>query len=159
MLRSLRILTAGAFFSSTVGAQTLMQPGAWDIQMKMFGENPTTGASFLINESSYRRCLTKEFLEEEPFLNSRRDRSGMEKIHYSCEVLDEIKTENTASWKLKCKLADSITIDKETTTTVSSKKLASEATQTTTLNGNRTMTRIVVGFSFSGPCVDEMPYQ
>ena len=140
-----------------VGAQSVMQPGGWQMQIKVTAQNPTTGESKNMSESTSKMCLSKEFLANDPYLNPSIDKGKMEQKKAKCTISDEQRKGNTASWKMTCLTADGSTVVMSIKNTASLQKLVSDIQQVVKKEGETVLVKIVMNSSFIGECTNDMP--
>jgi hypothetical protein len=151
------VIVVGAALCGPVGAQSVMQPGGWQMKVKITAQNPTTGESKTINESTSKMCLSKEFLAKDPYLSPSVDKEKMEKKNARCSISDEKRADNSASWKMKCAMADGSSVDMLTKNVASAQKLTSDIQQTIRKGGETVFAKMAMDSSFIGECTNDMP--
>ena len=149
------VVACGA--ASEVVAQSVMQPGGWQMQSRITARNPATGESKNMGESTTRMCLTREFLAKDPYLTPGIDREKMERRNARCAVSDEQRRGSAASWKMSCQTADGSTVDMTIRNAASFKTLTSDILQTVTKGGEVLIVRIAIDSSYIGECSGDMP--
>ena len=147
---------AGAVLCGSVSAQSVMQPGGWQMKMKISATDPATGASKVANESTSRVCLTKEYLSKDPYLTPGVDKERMEQKHAKCAISDAKRTANSASWKMACTMVDGSSVDMTIRNTASRQRLTSDIQQVIRKGGNSGVIQIVMDSSFLGQCTSDM---
>lgn len=147
---------AGAVLCGPAGAQSVMQPGGWQMTMKVSATDPATGASKAANESTSRVCLTKEYLSKDPYLTPGVDKEKMEQKHAKCTISDAKRTASSASWKMACTMVDGSSVDMTIRNTASPRRLTSEIQQVIRKGGNSGVIQIVMDSTFLGQCTSEM---
>jgi len=149
-------ISAGAVLCGPVSAQSVMQPGGWQMKMKVSATDPTTGESKVANESTSRMCLSKEFLSKDPYLTPGIDKERMERKNARCTISDEKRTANSASWKMTCVMVDGSSVAMTIRNTASPQRLTSDIQQVIRKGGNTGIIRIVMDSSFLGQCTSDM---
>lgn len=150
-------IAIGTVLCGSISAQSAMQPGAWQMKMKASAQNPTTGESKTVSESTSKMCLSKEFLSKDPYLTPGVDKEKMERKNAKCTISDEKRTENSASWKMSCLTAEGSTVDMSIKNTASPQKLTSDIQQLIKKGGETGFVKITVDSSFIGKCTNDMP--
>lgn len=155
---SLRFVIAAAMvaFSLTAGARSVMQPGGWEMHAKITAQDPATGETKTINESTMRQCLTAAFLENDPFLTPGIDKEKMVKKGASCSLADEQRNENSASWTMACKLADGALINMSIKNSASKNVLRSDIRQVVDKSGKKVLMQILMDSKHIGKCTSDM---
>ncbi len=153
---SLVAILVGTVLCGSTSAQSVMQPGAWLMKIKVSAQNPATGESRTVNESTSKMCLSKEFLSKDPYLTPGVDKEKMERKNAKCTISDQKRTENSASWKMSCLTADRSTVDMSIKNTASPQKLTSDIQQAIKKGEETGFIRITVNSSFIGKCTNDM---
>lgn len=155
----LRLAVAAAFFTHALGAdaQSVMQPGAWEMYAKISAHDPATGETKTLSESTMKQCLTAAFLDKDPYLTPGIDKEKMSQRGAACSLADEKRTESSASWKMACKLADGSLIDMTINNVVSKHSLRSDIRQVIDKGGKTAQMQIAMNSKFVGECTKDMP--
>lgn len=143
-------------FSLTASARSVMQPGGWEMRAKITAQDPATGETKTISESTLRQCLAAAFLEKDPFLTPGIDKEKMVKRGASCSLADEQRNENSASWTMACKLADGALIDMSINNSASKNALRSDIRQVIDTGGRKVLMRILMDSKYIGKCTADM---
>jgi hypothetical protein len=140
----------------SVGAQSVMEPGGWQMKMKVSAQDPLTGKSKIVKKSSSKMCLSKAFLSKDPYLIPGINKEKMERNNAKCSISDEERTQNSASWKMTCLTEDGKTVDMSIKNIVSAHSLNSEVRQVIKKGGRTAFLNISVDSSFIGKCTIDM---
>jgi citrate lyase alpha subunit len=149
-------LALGLLLCGPAAAQSIMQPGGWEMKVRITAENPMTGESKKANESVSRMCLTKEYLSTDPYLTPKVDKEQMEQKSAKCDISDEKRTANAASWRMQCTMIDGSSVDMTISNTASARKLDSKIRQVIKRGSNSGIVNITLTSSRIGQCTKEM---
>lgn len=161
MARSRRRTAALAFAAVAiagggVAAETVMQPGAWQLQVTITPYNPQTGAPLTRNETTTVVCFTREFLAKTPYLSATLDEERMLQSGATCATADFVKTGNSASWRMSCSLTDGKRIDMTIKNRAEPRRLTSEMRQRVTDGSGTVPIDMVTTGTFVGECTGDM---
>jgi len=134
-----------------------MQPGGWEMRAKITAQDPATGETKTVSESTMKQCLTKAFLEKDPYLTPGIDREKMTQKGATCSLSDEARNGNRASWKMACKLADGTVLDAKIVNSASKHGFSSDMKQVVQKDGKAMSMQIAVTSKFIGACTKDMP--
>jgi hypothetical protein len=75
--------------------------------MTISSPHPQTGIylPWVDNESLRPKCLSRSYLNTDPYLTSHIDKQTFERDNSKCTVLDEKRTTTSASWRMVCEHA------------------------------------------------------
>ena len=154
-----RLAVAAVFVATSLGvaAQSVMQPGGWEMHAKISGRDPTTGEMKTLSEATTKQCLTAAFLDKDPYLTPGIDKEKMSQRGATCSLADEKRTESSASWTMSCKLADGSLIDMTINNSVSKEALQSDIRQLVDKGGKKVQMQIAMNSKFVGVCTKDMP--
>jgi hypothetical protein len=151
------VLVAFLALAAPVSAESVMQPGGWEIRVSVTAQTPATGENKKLNETTTKFCLSKTFLDKDPYLKPGLDKDKMEKKNAKCSISDEKVSNKEASWKMVCQMADGSTVDSTITNTASAIELKS-VIQQLLKRGTETMTiQITMDGKRIGECTKDMP--
>jgi len=149
-------LAAIAALPLGAAANNAVEPGGWEIKAVITArENPSTPPKTL-TESTTKVCLSKAFLAKDPYLTPGIDRDKMEKKGAKCSISDPKRSENTASWKMKCVMADGNSVDMQINNTVAPRKMKSEIRQLVHKGGQDLEMQIIMNSTYIGECTKDM---
>lgn len=150
---ALAALTLG---SVSVAAQTVMQPGAWQMHVSVSVRNPQTGETLKPQETKTVVCFTPEFLAKQPYFTPALDEQRMTSRGAKCSTSDFARNGNAASWKLSCTTAEGRRVDMTISNTAEARKLTSEMRQLVSDGGQATPVDMVMTGTFVGECTGDM---
>jgi len=155
----LQLAVATVFLTHALGAvaQSVMQPGGWEMHAKITAHDPATGETKILSEAAMKQCLTAAFLDKDPYLTPGIDKEKMIQRGATCSLADEKRAENSASWKMACKLADGTLIDMTINNVVSKHSLRSDVRQVINKGGKTAQMQIAMNSKFVGDCTKDMP--
>jgi hypothetical protein len=155
----LRLAVAATFVTHALGAiaQSVMQPGGWEMHAKITAHDPATGETKTLSEATMKQCLSAAFLDKDPYLTPGIDKENMVQRGATCSLADEKRAENSASWKMACKLADGTLIDMTINNAVSKHSLRSDIKQVIDKGGKTAQMQIAMNSKFVGDCTKDMP--
>ena len=155
----LRLAVAAVFVTAALGveAQSVMQPGGWEMHAKISAQDPATGERKTLTESTMKHCLSAAFLDKDPYLTPGIDKERMTQRGATCSLADEKRDASTASWKMACKLADGTLIDMTINNSVSKETLQSDIRQVVDKGGKKVQMQIAMNSKFVGACTKDMP--
>ena len=156
MTKQMSCLALGLLLCGPAAAQSIMQPGGWEMKVRITAENPMTGESKKANESVSRMCLTKEYLATDPYLTPKVDKEQMEQKSAKCDISDEKRAANSASWRMHCTMIDGSSVDMTISNTASARKLDSKIRQVIKRGSNSGIVNITLTSSRIGQCTKEM---
>lgn len=140
----------------TADAQSVMQPGGWEVRVKLTMQDPTTGETKTINESTMKQCLSKAFLDNDPYLTPGIDKEKMAQKGATCSLSDGTRKGNIASWKMACKLSDGTLIDSSISNSASAHAFKSDMRQIVNRDGKAVSMQIAMNSKFIGKCTKDM---
>lgn len=146
---------ACACFSST--AQTVMQPGGWEMKMQISALDPATRELKRMGESSSKVCLTEAFLVKDPYLSPHADVSNPAHKNARCATSNYQRAGNSASWDMVCTLGDGSEMKAKITNTVSSRSVTLGMQQEIRKPAGTGYALMDGRLSFIGACTAEMP--
>ena len=155
-MKRMSFLALGLLICGSAGAQSIMQPGGWEMKVRITAENPMTGESKKANESTSRMCLTKEYLSRDPYLTPKVDKEQMEQKSAQCSISDEKRTANAASWRMQCTMVDGSSVDMTISNSASARKLTSDIRQVIKRGTNSGVVNIKLTSTRIGKCTKEM---
>ncbi len=127
------------------------------MHVKITATNDSSSETKTLNESTMKKCLTKEFLSTDPYLTPGLDREKMTKKGASCAISDEKKSSGAASWKMLCTLSDGKQIDMTIANTASPQTMHSDILQLIKHESGVMTMRIAMKAKLIGACTSEMP--
>lgn len=149
-------LAALAALPLAAAANSAVQPGGWEMKAVITArENPGTPPKTL-TESTTKVCLTKAFLAKDPYLTPGIDQDKMEKKGAKCSISDPKRSENAASWKMSCVMADGNSVDMQINNTVAPRKMKSEIRQMVHKGGQDLEMQIIMNSTYIGECTKDM---
>jgi hypothetical protein len=157
VMRSAAALMLSAATAGEAMAQTVMQPGAWQMETSVSATNPATGETVKVGDTKMTLCLTPEFLAKQPYFNATLDEQAMKQKGAQCTTSGYARDGNTASWKMACALSDGKTVDMTVKTAAGAKSLKSELRQIVTQGNQATPVNITIAGTFAGECTPDMP--
>ena len=137
-------------------AQSVMQPGAWEMTLKFRAENAATGEAKTTSDRVSQMCLTKEYLAREPYLTPNVDKEQMEQKGAKCSISDAKRGKTTASWRMRCEMVDGSAVDMTIRNTAAARKFNSEVRQVIRRGTSTGVVNISVASSHIGQCTKEM---
>lgn len=149
------LCVAGVHFSA--GAQTVMQPGAWEMTMQMSAMDPATRAMKKMGESSTRVCLTTSFLAKDPYLNPNADASDLAQSSGKCATSNYQRNGNSASWRMDCTLGDGSQMTARISNSAASESVTMDMRQEVKRPAGSGYALIATQMSFIGACTADMP--
>jgi hypothetical protein len=154
-----RLAIAAAFVTHALGAvaQSVMQPGGWEMHATISAQDPATGETKTLSEATMKQCLSAAFLDKDPYLTPGIDKEKMIQRGATCSLADEKRAENSASWRMACRLADGTLIDMTINNSVSKETLQSEIRQVVDKGGKKVQMQIAMNSKFVGACTKDMP--
>jgi hypothetical protein len=155
-MKRMSFLALGLLICGSAAAQSIMQPGGWEMKVRITAENPMTGESKKANESTSRMCLTKEYLSRDPYLTPKVDKEQMEQKSAQCSISDEKRTANAASWRMQCTMVDGSSVDMTISNSASARKLDSDIRQIIKRGSNSGVVNIKLTSTRIGKCTKEM---
>jgi hypothetical protein len=155
-MKRMSFLALGLLICGSAAAQSIMQPGGWEMKVRITAENPMTGESKKANESTSRMCLTKEYLSRDPYLTPKVDKEQMEQKSAQCSISDEKRTANAASWRMQCTMVDGSSVDMTISNSASARKLTSDIRQVIKRGTNSGVVNIKLTSTRIGKCTKEM---
>ncbi|MGY6274908.1 DUF3617 domain-containing protein [Methylomonas sp. MgM2] len=156
-----RIAITTVLMSWTVAAdaQAVMEPGGWEVQAKITAQDPTTGVTKTLNDSTMRQCLSEAFLKKDPYLTPGIDNEKMRQKGAKCSLSDQVRNKDSASWRMICEFADGSKADMSINNSVSRHEFSSEIKQLI-VKGDRTVPiQIAIKSRFIGECTEDMQQQ
>lgn len=156
MIAKTGFLALGLLVGGSAAAQSVMQPGGWEMKIKITAENPMTGESKKANESVSRMCLTKEYLSTDPYLTPKIDKEQMEQKSARCDISDEKRAATSASWRMQCTMIDGSSVDMTISNSASARKLESKIRQIIKRGSSAGIVNITLTSSRIGQCTKEM---
>lgn len=155
----LQCAVIAAFIAQAPGAQaqSVMQPGGWEMHARISAHDSATGETKTLSESTMKQCLSAAFLDKDPYLTPGIDTEKMTRQGATCSLADEKRTESSASWKMACKLADGTLIDMTIHNSVSKHSLRSDIRQVIDKAGKTAQMQIAMNAKFVGECTKDMP--
>ena len=146
----------GALLGGTAAGQSAMQPGGWQMKMKISKENPVSGESKSADETVSKMCLTKDFLSRDPYFSPKVDKENMEQKGAKCVVSDEKRSANLASWRMRCEMIDGNALDLTVSNSASARKFNSDIRQIIKRGSNVGLVKITLTSTYIGKCTKEM---
>jgi hypothetical protein len=156
-ISQLFVIILGIGLSEWAKAEQPMTPGAWQTRMTSVARDPKTGESTTGPEASMKLCLSKEFLDKDPYLTPTLDKAKMEQKHAKCTTSDHKRDGNSASWKISCTMADGTSVAMTVNNVAAPHKLTSQLEQIIQKNGQTTLASMSMEMSFIGECTSDMP--
>ncbi|CAG7856678.1 hypothetical protein MCAMS1_01253 [biofilm metagenome] len=148
------LITALYFQSASAEA---MEAGAWEMQSKITMQDMKTGESKTMNESTSKFCLTPAFIAKDAYLTPGLDKAKMEQKKAKCSISDELKSADSASWKMNCKTQDGHEVNALISNKVAAQQLTSNVEQEVSQGGKKVKMKIAMNGKFIGKCTKEMP--
>ena len=155
-MRYLLPLVLLVFANTPCRAESAMAAGAWEMRLKVSVQETEGEAFKTVNESTSKYCLSKAFLDKDPYLTPGIDKAKMEKKNAKCAISDEVRGNNSASWKMLCELADGMKIDMDIHNKASKNELVSNIAQTVMKDDERHHMKLDMKARFIGKCTKDM---
>jgi hypothetical protein len=145
-----------AFCVFAANAQSIMEPGGWEMKVKVTAREPASGETKTIAESAMKQCVSKAFLDKDSYLTPGIDKAKMMQKGATCSLSDEMRSGNTASWRMVCDLADGTNVDMTIKNTASKHEFSSDMKQMVTKDGKSVPMQIAMNGKFLGKCTPDM---
>ncbi|MFO1352379.1 MAG: DUF3617 family protein [Gammaproteobacteria bacterium] len=142
---------------ASVWAQTVMQPGGWEMKMTVTATDPKTGESKQVSETTAKMCLSKEFLAKEPYLSAKVDEAKMRQKKAKCTTSDYQRDGDKASWKMACEMDDGSKVAMTLNNAASADKLTIHMRNDVNKGGESGVVEMSSEGKFIGPCTKDMP--
>ncbi len=149
-------VTYGVWSSSTI-ANEMMRAGAWETTMVVTARNPQTGKEVKVGESNSTMCLTKEFLQTDPYLSASMNEEKMRKKGLKCSVAEYRRELSSANWTLSCVTADGNSVTSDYHVRVSEGHTKTDIIQAVKQGKQTVHTNTLIESSYTGQCNDSMP--
>jgi hypothetical protein len=156
LIHALLPLTLLALTSAPCRAESAMAAGAWEMRLKVSVQETEGEAFKTVNEGTMKYCLSKAFLDKDPYLTPGVDKDKMEKKNAKCAISDEMRGNNAASWKMVCEMADGMKIDMDIHNKASKNELVSNIAQTVIKDDERHQMKLDMKARFIGKCTKDM---
>ncbi len=145
-----------AFWAFAANAQSIMEPGGWEMQVRITAQDPETGVTKTITESTIKQCLSEAFLKKDPYLTPVIDKEKMIQKGATCSLSDQVRNGDSASWRMSCKLADGSKVDMSIKNSASRHKFSSDMRQLVTKGDQTVPMQVAMNAKFLGKCTPDM---
>jgi hypothetical protein len=146
----------GALLCAPAAAQSIMQPGAWEMALKFTAENAATGEKKTTDDRVSQMCLTKEYLSKEPYLTPGVDKEQMEQKGAKCSISDAKRGKNAASWRMRCEMVDGSSVDMTIKNSAAARKFTSSVRQVIKRGTSTGIVHVAVTSTHISECTKEM---
>jgi hypothetical protein len=144
------------FWASAVNSQSIMEPGGWEMRVRITAQEPGTNLAKTLDESTMKQCLSAEFLKNDPYLSAGINKEKMLQKGATCSLSDQVRNGNSASWRMICNMADGTTVDMSIKNSASRHELSSDMRQLVTKGGRTVPVRMAMNAKFLGKCTPDM---
>lgn len=151
---TLALLLASFVLSAPATAESVMQPGGWEMRASVV--LIANGGNKKLNESTTKLCLSKIFLDKDPYLKPGLDKDKMEAKKAKCTISDEKVWSGVASWKMMCQMEDGNTVDSTITNRASATELKSVVQQLVKRGTDTATIEITMDGKRIGECTKDM---
>jgi hypothetical protein len=141
---------------SGVCVPSIAQPGGWNMEIKVSAPMTPTGDAESINTFKGAYCLSREAMEQDPYLTPGVDSSKLIQKEEKCAISDEKTTSDSASWKKSCTTADGEQTELIVHTTATDTEMNSDVEKTVIKKEHPVTIKMAIHSTYAGDCTADM---